>query len=88
MELTAGGETPFDRAAAIERARIVAWAIASLSDRQRLLLVLRYVHDEPFSAIGAALDVSAVAAFHMHARTLARLSAALQSRGIDGLDEI
>jgi RNA polymerase sigma factor (sigma-70 family) len=88
IDVAAGGETPFDRAAALERARIVASAIAALSDRQRLLIVLRYRYDLSFSAIGTRLEISAPAAHHLHARAIARIAEHLADRSIHGMDAI
>lgn len=88
IDVVAGGETPFDRAAALERARIVAWAIASLSPRQRVVIVLRYRYELPFAEIGSALDISAPAAHHLHARAISRIAEQLESRGIHGMDAI
>lgn len=81
-------QSPAERAEAIERARIIAWAIATLDHRQRQLLVLRYVHDLPFAAIGARLAVSGPAAFKLHARVLRILAARLEERNIHGMDQI
>lgn len=81
-------ESPEERAAVRERARLIAWAIASLSSKQRKLLVLRYVHDLSFVAIGAQFEVSGAAAFKMHARVLRILATRLQERRIHGMEEI
>ena len=73
------GATPFDLAVAAERARIVATALATLSDRQKQILVWIYVEDLSCAEVGQRLNVSKVAIWKLHRRILNTLAEQLSA---------
>lgn len=75
-------ESPYDLAVRHERARIIARAVSRLTDRQKRILVLIYVHDLSFADAGAFLDVSKVAVWKAHRRILEQLAADLAAQGL------
>ena len=75
-------EAPDERAVRLEQVRLLARAIAALSEQQRRVLVLLYVHDMSFSEVGSALRVSKVAAWKAHQRALDILAAELAAMGM------
>ncbi len=76
---------PFEQALRAEHARLIARAIAALSDRQKRVLVLIYVNDMSLSEAGTALDVSKVAVHKAHHRALNILARELAEMGLNRL---
>lgn len=76
---------PFEQAAKREQARILARAIAALSERQKRVLVLIYVDELSFCEAGSVLEVSKTAVWKTHQRALDILAAQLAKMGITKL---
>lgn len=74
---------PFEIAARREQARILARAIATLTEQQKRVLVLIYVEDLSFAEAGVRLEVSKVAVWKTHGRVIDKLARKLSEMGID-----
>lgn len=72
-----------DDAAAVDLRLTVAWALGRLPERQRAVLVLRYLFDLPDAEVGEVLGVRAATVRSQAARAIARLRE-LSGRGLLG----
>jgi DNA-directed RNA polymerase specialized sigma24 family protein len=62
-----------DAAAAVDLRLTVAWALGRLPERQRAVLVLRYLFDLPDAEVGEILGVATATVRSQAARAIARL---------------
>jgi RNA polymerase sigma-70 factor (sigma-E family) len=62
-----------DAASAVDLRLTVAWALGRLPERQRAVLVLRYLFDLPDAEVGEILGVATAAVRSQAARAIARL---------------
>ncbi len=76
---------PFEQTLRREHSRLIARAIAALSDQQQRVMVMIYVHDMSLAQAGAALEMSKVAVHKAHHRALDILAREFEKMGVDHL---
>jgi RNA polymerase sigma factor (sigma-70 family) len=81
-------ENPLAHYSRSERADLLEYAGEFCTNRQRLLLILRYGEGRTLNEIAAHLDVSLSAAKQMHARALITLAKAFRRLGIKRINQI
>ena len=79
----------FEKLAAKELAQFVGGLLVNyLTDRQRMVLVMRYGRGETFDTIARRLRTTRQSVQRMHARALDALHRALESRSIHHLSQL
>lgn len=86
--LADGGPSPFEAAAAVEAAGLLARCCAGMPARHRQLLAWRYGEQMTFAAIAQRWNVTEVAVHRMHGRVLTALRARLAELRVTRLDQV